>query len=131
MKKSAFTLLELIFVIVVIGILAVTFIPKFGASKLTEAANQLVSDIRYTRHLALIDDKYDPDMQYWYKHRWEIAFSTAHGTVAYYIFSDSPSITTGAYDGNPGANNNYTDVEVATNPENKHLYMVGGFLYIV
>ena len=124
MKKSAFTLLELIFVLVVIGILSIVFIPKFGQNKLTQAANQLVSDIRYTQHLAMTDDKYSSSDEYWYRQRWELAFSTADSTLSYYIFSDSSS-SAGAYDGLPGANNTYTDVEVAVNPADKHRYMIG------
>lgn len=124
MRKTAFTILELIFVLIVIGILSVVFIPKFGQNKLSQAANQLVSDIRYTQHLAMTDDKYNSNDEYWYRRRWELAFSSADSTQSYYIFSDSPSLT-GAYDGNPGANSNYTDVEVAVNPANKHLYMIG------
>ena len=124
MKKPAFTLLELIFVIVVIGILAATFIPKFSANKLTQAANQVVSDIRYTQHLALVDDKYDSTDQYWYRQRWQIAFSTANQTVSYMIMSDEVT-GTGNYNGNPIANNTYSDVSIAVNPENKNLYMIG------
>jgi len=118
-------MMELIFVIIVIGILSAVFIPRFGQNNLSQAANQLISHIRYTQHLALMDDKYDPDVQYWYKQRWQISFSTANSTLSYMIFSDSPSLLTGAYDGNPGANVTYTDVEVATNPLNKTNYLIG------
>ena len=56
--KKAFTMLELVFVIVVIGILAAAIIPSTRTNPAQEAAIQLLSDIRYTQHLAMIDDKY-------------------------------------------------------------------------
>jgi len=74
----------------------------------------------------MTDDKYNPTDQYWYKKRWEISFSNADSTWSYFIFSDSPaSLPPYSYDGNPGANSIYTDVEVAVNPVDKHLYMIG------
>jgi len=124
MKKS-FTMLELIMVILIIGILAAVVIPRTGSNKLAEAATQIVSDIRYTQHLAMIDDKFDSNQNHWYRQRWQLAFSTAHSTRSYSIFSDSPSLTTGAYDGNPSANITYTKVEVARNPLDKYKYMIG------
>ena len=124
MKKS-FTMLELVMVIVVIGILAAVIIPRTGSNKLAEAATQVVADIRYTQHLAMIDDKFNPNLAYWYRQRWQIAFSTAHSTRSYSIFSDSPSLTTGAYDGNPSANITYSKVEVARNPLDNYKYMIG------
>jgi len=64
--------LELIFVIVVIGILSAVFIPRFGQNNLSQAANQLISHIRYTQHLALLDDEYNATNQNWYYNRWSI-----------------------------------------------------------
>ena len=58
--KKAFTLLEIVFVIVVIGILATVILQRRQDNSLREAALQLISDIRYTQHLALTDDKYNP-----------------------------------------------------------------------
>jgi len=118
-------MLELIIVILIIGILATVIIPRTGSNKLAEAAIQVLSDIRYTQHLAMIDDKFNPNVVHWYRQRWQIAFSTAHSTRSYSIFSDSPSLTTGAYDGNPSANITYTKVEVARNPLDKYRYMIG------
>ena len=122
--KKAFTLLELIFVIVVIGILAAVIIPNTRTNPLQEAAVQLVSHIRYTQHLAMIDDKFDATEPFWFRQRWQLAFSTAGGTNSYMIFADSPSVV-GAYDGNPSANSTYTDVEVARNPAKKDKYLIG------
>ena len=118
MKKPAFTMLELVFVIVAIGILSAVFIPRFGQNKLSEAANQLISHIRYTQHLALMDDKFDATDGSWYKKRWQIVFSTADANAnnqpSYSIFSDKDA------DGTIDAN------ELALNPIDKTKYLTGG-----
>ena len=117
-------MVELIMVIIIIGILASVVIPRISSNKLRESALQIVSHIRYTQHLAMIDDKFNLLDDHWYRKRWQIAFSTAHSTRSYYIFSDSAS-NSGAYDGNPSANITYTKVEVARNQLDRYRYMIG------
>ena len=73
--KRAFTLLELVFVIVVVGVLAAVIIPSTKTNPVREAAIQLVSHIRYTQHLAMVDDKFDATNNNWYKNRWQIHFT--------------------------------------------------------
>ena len=73
--KKAFTLLELVFVIVVIGILAVVIIPNTRTNPAQEAAVQLVSHIRYTQHLAMVDDKFNSANTTWYRNLWQIVFN--------------------------------------------------------
>ena len=83
--KKAFTLVELIFVVVVIGILAFSLWPKKQPIQALAAARQIVAHIRYTQHLALNDDKFathtDADgtgnsiAKDWYKRLWRITFS--------------------------------------------------------
>jgi len=72
--KKAFTMIELVFILVVIGILAVTIIPSTRTNPVQEAAVGLISKIRYTQHLAMINDKYNEGAD-WYKNRWQIRFS--------------------------------------------------------
>lgn len=89
--KKAFTMLELVFVIVVIGILAAVVIPRIGSNKLQEAAIQVVSHIRYTQHLAMVDDKFDANKATWYRAHWQIYFkhnSDGSGNVVYSIYSN-------------------------------------------
>jgi prepilin-type N-terminal cleavage/methylation domain-containing protein len=74
-KKSAFTMLELVFVIVVIGILAMAIIPRMDRDTVYEAAEQLVSHIKYTQHLAMTDNVYDHNDPNWYQNRWRITFN--------------------------------------------------------
>ena len=123
--KKAFTMLELVFVIVVIGILAAAIIPSTRTNPLQEAAVQVLSHIRYTQHLAMMDDKYDANnfdstgAVKWYKERWQILFSSngsSGGTMAYTIFSD----TAGDSSGNP------EEAEIAINPSNQGQRMTGG-----
>ena len=70
--KKAFTLLELIFVIVVIGILVAVILPKTRTNPLEEATQKLLSYIKYTQHLSLMDDKYDKLSPNWYQKRWQL-----------------------------------------------------------
>ena len=94
--KKAFTLLELVFVIIIIGIIMSIIVSNPKDTKLREAAIQLISHIRYTQHLAMIDDKFavNDEKAKWYKARWQIIFTngvpTANsaGLPGYAIFSD-------------------------------------------
>lgn len=118
--KKAFTMLELVFVIVVAGILAAVLIPKINNNRLHEAADQLVSHIRYTQHLAMMGDKFDANNASWYKTRWQLLFSESAGSnnkYAYTIFSD----TSGGSSGNPDP------AEMAKNPEDSSRLLTGGF----
>lgn len=82
--RKAFTLVELVFVVVVIGILAFALWPTKQPTQALEAARQIVAHIRYTQHLALNDDKFathtdtggtDSIAKDWYKRLWRITFS--------------------------------------------------------
>lgn len=88
MKRFAFTLLELVFVIIVIGILAVLAMPNFDRKPLQEAAEQVAKDIRYTQHLAMVDEKFDPTDQFWFRENWQIEFTSTSSNVFYKIYSD-------------------------------------------
>lgn len=112
-------MLELVFVIVIIGILSVVIVPNTKTNSLQEAANQLVSHIRYTQHLAIVNDKYNSNDNYWFKKRWQIKFGTSVYTnqkIAYSIFSDS-----GSYDKKPNLS------ELAINPNSNSKYLSGGY----
>ncbi len=74
MYKSSFTMLELIIVIVVAGVLAVTVIPRLERNRLHVAAQQVARHLRYTQHLAMVDDMYDATKPQWYKAMWRISF---------------------------------------------------------
>jgi len=117
--QKAFTLIELVFVIVIIGVLAVAIIPRVQTNPVEEAAIQLLSHIRYARHLALVDDKYDVNNATWFKQRWQIAFisskEAAYGP-SYTIYADTSNNSTG--DAN--------EIEIALNPLNSNQRLTGG-----
>lgn len=73
--KKAFTLLEMVFIIVVIGILAAVILPSIKTNPVTEAAINLLSQIRYTQHLAIVNDKFDASNSTWYRNRWQIVLN--------------------------------------------------------
>jgi prepilin-type N-terminal cleavage/methylation domain-containing protein len=107
LHKKAFTLIELIFVVIIIGIIMSIIVSNPKDTKLREAAIQLISHIRYTQHLAMIDDKFNIndalifEKAKWYKARWQIIFTngvpTANsaGLPGYTIFSDFMGKRTG------------------------------------
>lgn len=89
MRQTAFTMLELVFVIVVVGILSVALIPRFERDQAAEAAFQIERHIRLAQHHAMVDDRYDGSSD-WEKEMWQIAFthSTANNGDCYDVFSD-------------------------------------------
>jgi len=128
-QTPAFTMLELVFVIVVIGIISAVAFPRMSDNNLRTAADQVVSHIRYTQHLAMQDDKFSPNDAEWFKGRWAIRFyenlsftnttcpvENFNGIWAYTIFSDNPG-----YTGNPNLS------EMARDPENPSQFLSGGF----
>jgi len=88
MKRLAFTMLELVVVLIAIGIIAVIAIPNLNSNPLDEAAEQVANHIRYTQHLAMVDDKYDVNDPNWYTEKWQIRFRRNSGSSGYVIFSD-------------------------------------------
>ncbi len=79
--KKAFTMVELIVVIVLIGVLAFFLMPNKADTKTLEAARQIISHIRYAQHLALNNDKFDSNDATWYKKFWRVSFSEAAGKL--------------------------------------------------
>ena len=82
MKRSGFTMMELIIVIVVGGILAAVMMPKLERDPTREAANQIVRHIKYTQHLAMVDDVYSATNAAWFANRWKIVFTGASYSVS-------------------------------------------------
>ncbi len=86
---KAFTMIELVFVIVVLGILAALALPRMDRDIRQEAADNILSAIRYTQHLALNDDKTNPFDPIWQKELWTIRFSLDGAGRYYYTVSSN------------------------------------------
>ena len=101
--KRAFTLVELIFVIIIVGILAISISPLFKKDTLIPATNQVLDHIRYTQQLALNQDMYvssqdysvfggdakEKDSKQWFKKWWQFFIKKDEGSYA--IFSNHPT----------------------------------------
>ena len=113
--KKAFTLLELVLVVVIVGIISAVMVPRLNDTHIDKAAQQVLQHIRYTQHLAMMDNKFDPNDPNWFKKRWQIKFQKdAHKQKLYYsIYSDSNA------DGNIDLN------ETAINPLNHTQHLTG------
>ncbi len=112
--KHAFTMLELIIVIVVIGILAATVSPAFQRDTNAEAAHQFLAHVRYTQHLAMMEDKFSPTNANWFRGRWQIRLDVANGVYA--VVSDRNSDGTLA------------ESDVATDPLDSTKRLDGGLI---
>jgi len=87
LNTKAFTMMELVIVLIVTGILAAVMIPRIERDNLHTAAMQVVRHIRYTQHLAMVDDVYDTGDGQWFRKYWKIAFRTAKN--CYTVYSDT------------------------------------------
>jgi prepilin-type N-terminal cleavage/methylation domain-containing protein len=109
MSKKAFTMIELVFVIVVLGILAALAIPRLERDLRQEAADNILSAVRYTQQLALLDDKQKFDKPKWQQRFWRIVFGTCTGSDHYYMVGSDDDMT--------GSTNAYfTQAEAALDP---------------
>jgi prepilin-type N-terminal cleavage/methylation domain-containing protein len=92
--KKGFSLLELIFVISVVGIIVSLSIQKNNLSKIKLAKNQILLHLKYTRYIAMVDNKYDYKDSEWYKKRWSLKFLNCQSTIGgfyYVIYNDLDS----------------------------------------
>lgn len=126
--KKAFTMLELVFVIVIVGILSYFVSSSFQRNPLREAADQVVSHIRYTQHLAMIDDKFDPNVAIWFAANWQLWIQILNGSYYYEIFSDrnrlgNSDATEEAIDPLTGRRLGNSTAVVATLPTNRDVLL--------
>jgi prepilin-type N-terminal cleavage/methylation domain-containing protein len=88
-KKNAFTMLELILVIVVLGILSAMALPRLERDLRQEAQNNIYTAIKHTQIMALSDNKTDPTDATWQKMLWQIRFRPVVNKWYYAIYSDT------------------------------------------
>ena len=115
MKRNAFTMLELVMVIIVLGILAALAIPRLDRDLKQEAADNILSAIRYTQHLALLDNKHKFDNPKWHQRFWHITFSTCTGTDRYYMIGSDDNMSN-------SSNAFFSQNEAALDPANGKPY---------
>lgn len=108
-QRAAFTLLELVFVIIVLGILAALAIPRMDRDLNQEAADHVLASIRYTQHLAINDFKHDFSSNLWHRRFWRIVFSTCNGGDKYYMIGSDDDMS-------GSVNATFTQQEAAIDP---------------
>lgn len=115
----AFTMIELVFVIVIVGILSVMIAPNFQGNNVRQATDQIVSHIRYTQHLAMMDNKFDQTDPFWFRERWNISFDEDSGAINNQVYGIS---------NDRNQNQLLGDVnEYATNPLDSSIRLSGDF----
>jgi len=85
MKRYAFTMIELVFVIVILGILAALAIPRLERDLRQEAADTILSNIRYTQHLALLDNRHSFSDAQWQREFWQFKVESCSSGSGLYM----------------------------------------------
>ncbi len=91
-KYNAFTMLELVMVIVVLGILAALALPRMERDIRQEAADNILSAIRYTQHLALMDNVVLPTQRRWQRSFWRFGVQKCKDNGYFYTISSDKSM---------------------------------------
>lgn len=122
--KKAFTMIELVIVIVVVGILASVLTPKFDRNSLLEAADQVVSHIRYAQHLAINQNVFDSNDPTWFNRRWGVRFNNLNNEFRYSVCRKiSPNLNGGC---NSVSNARYGQ-GIAVDPQSPNKILSGGY----
>jgi len=84
-NRTAFTMIEVVFVIVVLGILASLAMGRMDRDLRQEAAETILSHIRLTQQLALRDNKHRSDNDArWQRAYWRFEYGKCSGKDEYY-----------------------------------------------
>lgn len=89
--RSSFSLIELIFTIILISIVTTFTFTKNQITKLDTATEKLFLYLNYTRYIAHLDNKFDPIDNLWKMKLWTLKFQRCSSTVGglyYVIYSD-------------------------------------------
>jgi prepilin-type N-terminal cleavage/methylation domain-containing protein len=84
-RKAGFTMIELVMVIVVLGILASLSIPRINRDLKQEAADTILSDIRYAQHMALNDYRENPLSDKWQRSFWQVKIENCANNSGLFI----------------------------------------------
>ncbi|AJC92008.1 hypothetical protein CSUB8523_0451 [Campylobacter subantarcticus LMG 24377] len=129
--KQAFTLIELVFVCIILSLLFSMAYVYYKPDYLRLGAEQVLNDIKYTRHLALIQNdfrvkEFNIAKREWFKAKWQLYFirskSATNNEQTYTIFLDKNG------DGNANIGKNMTnkDREIAVDLINPNILMNSG-----
>jgi len=106
--KNGFTMIELVMVVVVLGIIAALAIPRMQRDLKQEAADTILSDIRYAQHMAINDYRENPEKDKWQRSFWQVKIERCADDTGLFIMV--------------GADKDYqgdiNKVEAATDPSN-------------
>lgn len=127
--KKAFTMLELVFVIVILGIMAAVSVMYIPQTKLQQAADYLIQNLKYAKSLAQTDDRFfamkdssinsysDTQAKFWQAGMWQVQFHLNGSTTAnsYSVYADTArNAGTTNFDGRPMSGD-----LIAKDPQNK------------
>ncbi|MCV3439912.1 prepilin-type cleavage/methylation domain-containing protein [Campylobacter lari] len=129
--KQAFTLIELAFVCIILSLLFSMAYVYYKPDYLRLGAEQVLNDIKYTRHLALIQNdfrtkEFNIAKREWFKAKWQLYFirskSATNNEQTYTIFLDK----NGDGNANIGKNMINKDREIAVDLINPDILMNSG-----
>ena len=89
--KKTFSLIEFLFLIVILGIISTQTTLKTTNSNLQKAASKVKLYLNYTRYISHLDNKYSVDDEEWFKKLWTVKFQNcAHDIGGFYfvVYSD-------------------------------------------
>ncbi len=113
-RQYAFTMLELVIVIVVIGILAALAMPRMDKDLRQEAADEIISALRFTQHMALMDNVIENTNTNWQRRFWRFGKEGCSDEgIFYYVGSDKDM----------GGNIDVDKGEAAIDPTNSEVMM--------
>jgi len=115
--NRAFTILEIVFVIVVLGILYTIASSSLANDRRQQAIESIYNALQQTRHMALIDNRTNPSDPEWQQELWHIHFAQAksreNGAKKGYFYTVSSNLNHGA---------NVNKDETAIDPSNGKYY---------
>jgi prepilin-type N-terminal cleavage/methylation domain-containing protein len=101
--KPAFTMIELVMVIVVLGIIAAVAIPRMERDRTQEAADMILSNIRYAQHMAINDFRENPMDSKWQRSFWQVKIENCAGGSGMFLQVGSDKDNGGDIDRNESA----------------------------